>query len=175
MIGASMAEILSAVPTSGGPYFWAYMLAPPGHAPFFAWITGWSDPSPCHPEDPHASSNKMQVQSSRPSRCHNCCRLLSCATHLYRGRGQEWVQSLTRENARHSRPHPPYPLRHQFSQHSPTSICHLQLNHFAKPRHILPRHYCPLESPEAKFAKGRLHNILRRYRRRWRRVGCPSV
>ncbi|KAI4094889.1 MAG: hypothetical protein LQ344_001934 [Seirophora lacunosa] len=36
-----MAEIISAVPTSGGPYFWAYMLAPPKHAPFFAWITGW--------------------------------------------------------------------------------------------------------------------------------------
>ncbi|KAL9018019.1 MAG: hypothetical protein Q9185_004688 [Variospora sp. 1 TL-2023] len=36
-----MAEILSAIPTSGGPYFWAYMLAPPEHAPFFAWITGW--------------------------------------------------------------------------------------------------------------------------------------
>ncbi|KAL8656051.1 MAG: hypothetical protein Q9226_002806 [Calogaya cf. arnoldii] len=38
-----MAEIVSAIPTSGGPYFWAYMLAPPEHAPFFAWITGWSD------------------------------------------------------------------------------------------------------------------------------------
>ncbi|KAI4255290.1 MAG: hypothetical protein L6R42_006810 [Xanthoria sp. 1 TBL-2021] len=38
-----MAEIVSAIPTSGGPYFWAYMLAPPHHAPFFAWITGWSD------------------------------------------------------------------------------------------------------------------------------------
>ncbi|KAL9049358.1 MAG: hypothetical protein Q9206_005566 [Seirophora lacunosa] len=41
LVGASMAEIISAVPTSGGPYFWAYMLAPPKHAPFFAWITGW--------------------------------------------------------------------------------------------------------------------------------------
>ncbi|KAL8791236.1 MAG: hypothetical protein Q9213_000193 [Squamulea squamosa] len=40
-VGASMAEILSAIPTSGGPYFWAYMLAPQHHAPFFAWITGW--------------------------------------------------------------------------------------------------------------------------------------
>ena len=37
-----MAEILSAIPTSGGPYFWAYMLAPQHLAPFFAWITGWS-------------------------------------------------------------------------------------------------------------------------------------
>ena len=40
-VGASMAEILSAIPTSGGPYFWAYMLAPPHLAPFFSWITGW--------------------------------------------------------------------------------------------------------------------------------------
>ncbi|KAL9031750.1 MAG: hypothetical protein Q9196_000227 [Gyalolechia fulgens] len=40
-VGASMAEILSAVPASGGPYFWAYMLAPSRHAPFFAWVTGW--------------------------------------------------------------------------------------------------------------------------------------
>lgn len=36
-----MAEILSSIPTSGGPYFWAYMLAPQAQAPFFAWITGW--------------------------------------------------------------------------------------------------------------------------------------
>lgn len=40
-VAASMAEILSAVPVSGGPYFWAYMLAPNRHAPFFGWITGW--------------------------------------------------------------------------------------------------------------------------------------
>ena len=40
-VGTSMAEILSAIPTSGGPYFWAYMLAPPKHAPFFSWVTGW--------------------------------------------------------------------------------------------------------------------------------------
>ena len=41
LVGASMAEILSSIPTSGGPYFWAYMLAPQEKAPFFAWITGW--------------------------------------------------------------------------------------------------------------------------------------
>ncbi|KAI4086715.1 MAG: hypothetical protein LQ339_009011 [Xanthoria mediterranea] len=41
LVCASMAEILSAIPISGGPYFWAYMLAPSQHAPFFAWITGW--------------------------------------------------------------------------------------------------------------------------------------
>lgn len=41
IIGACMAEILSSIPTSGGPYFWAYMLAPQQHAPFFAWVTGW--------------------------------------------------------------------------------------------------------------------------------------
>ena len=40
-VGAAMAEILSAIPTSGGPYFWAYMLAPPRQAPFFSWVTGW--------------------------------------------------------------------------------------------------------------------------------------
>ena len=41
MVGTSMAEILSSIPTSGGPYFWAYMLSPQQHAPFAAWITGW--------------------------------------------------------------------------------------------------------------------------------------
>ena len=41
VVGSSMAEILSSIPTSGGPYFWAYMLAPQQHAPFFAWVTGW--------------------------------------------------------------------------------------------------------------------------------------
>ncbi len=40
-VATSMAEILSALPTSGGPYFWAYMLSPQQHAPLFSWITGW--------------------------------------------------------------------------------------------------------------------------------------
>lgn len=41
-VGLSMAEITSAHPTSGGPYFWAAMLAPtPKTAAFFSWVTGW--------------------------------------------------------------------------------------------------------------------------------------
>lgn len=31
IVGMGMAEIVSAIPTSGGPYFWAAILAPPGH------------------------------------------------------------------------------------------------------------------------------------------------
>ena len=41
VVGISMAEILSSIPTSGGPYFWAYMLSPASSAPFFSWVTGW--------------------------------------------------------------------------------------------------------------------------------------
>lgn len=40
-IGASMAEIVSAAPASGGPYFWSARLAPPQHSAFASWITGW--------------------------------------------------------------------------------------------------------------------------------------
>lgn len=41
-VGLGMAEITSAHPTSGGPYFWAAMLAPDEKsAAFFSWITGW--------------------------------------------------------------------------------------------------------------------------------------
>lgn len=40
-IGLSMAEITSAVPTSGGPYFWAAILAPTPYSAFLAWLTGW--------------------------------------------------------------------------------------------------------------------------------------
>ena len=41
IVGLGMAEIVSAIPTSGGPYFWSAMLAPKGHAPFASWVTGW--------------------------------------------------------------------------------------------------------------------------------------
>jgi amino acid transporter len=41
LVAIAMAEIVSAIPTSGGPYFWAAMLAPPRWSPFAAWITGW--------------------------------------------------------------------------------------------------------------------------------------
>ncbi|KAI0033214.1 APC amino acid permease [Vararia minispora EC-137] len=41
MVGLSMAEICSAHPTSGGPYFWAAMLSPARSAPLASWVTGW--------------------------------------------------------------------------------------------------------------------------------------
>ncbi|EPS35941.1 hypothetical protein H072_10563 [Dactylellina haptotyla CBS 200.50] len=40
-VGLGMAEIVSAVPTSGGPYFWAAILAPEGWGGLMAWFTGW--------------------------------------------------------------------------------------------------------------------------------------
>ncbi|KKK23482.1 hypothetical protein P175DRAFT_0432296 [Aspergillus ochraceoroseus IBT 24754] len=40
-VGLSMAEIVSAIPTSGGPYFWSAMLAPAKYGPFLSWLTGW--------------------------------------------------------------------------------------------------------------------------------------
>ncbi|KAI1081537.1 amino acid/polyamine transporter I [Whalleya microplaca] len=40
-VAVAMAEIVSAIPTSGGPYFWAAMLAPPRYSAFAAWMTGW--------------------------------------------------------------------------------------------------------------------------------------
>lgn len=41
LVAIAMAEIVSAIPTSGGPYFWAGMMAPPRWSPFAAWLTGW--------------------------------------------------------------------------------------------------------------------------------------
>ncbi|KZP23990.1 amino acid transporter [Athelia psychrophila] len=41
MVGLSMAEVCSAHPTSGGPYYWAAMLSKPKDAPLASWITGW--------------------------------------------------------------------------------------------------------------------------------------
>ncbi|TFK20172.1 APC amino acid permease [Coprinopsis marcescibilis] len=40
-VGLAMAEICSAHPTSGGPYYWAAMLSKKEHAAFASWITGW--------------------------------------------------------------------------------------------------------------------------------------
>lgn len=38
-----MAELASSMPTSGGLYYAAAVLAPPGWGPFAAWLTGWSN------------------------------------------------------------------------------------------------------------------------------------
>jgi amino acid transporter len=40
-VALGMAEVVSSIPSSGGPYFWAFMLAPHDHAAFAAWATGW--------------------------------------------------------------------------------------------------------------------------------------
>nr|POF12856.1 putative amino-acid permease [Quercus suber] len=42
-VAASMAELCSSMPTSGGLYYAAAVLAPPGWGPFASWITGWSN------------------------------------------------------------------------------------------------------------------------------------
>jgi len=42
-VASSMAELCSSMPTSGGLYYAAAVLAPPGYGPFFSWITGWSN------------------------------------------------------------------------------------------------------------------------------------
>lgn len=39
---ASLAEMASMAPTSGGQYHWVFMLAPPQYSVFLSWITGWS-------------------------------------------------------------------------------------------------------------------------------------
>lgn len=42
-VASSMAELCSSMPTSGGLYYAAAVLAPPKWGPFAAWITGWSN------------------------------------------------------------------------------------------------------------------------------------
>ncbi|KAK2791397.1 hypothetical protein FQN52_009182 [Onygenales sp. PD_12] len=42
-IALSMAELCSSMPTSGGLYYAAAVLAPPKYGPFAAWFTGWSN------------------------------------------------------------------------------------------------------------------------------------
>ena len=42
-VAMGMAEICSSMPTSGGLYYAAAVLAPPGWAPLASWITGWSN------------------------------------------------------------------------------------------------------------------------------------
>lgn len=40
-VALGMAEIVSAIPSAGGPYFWAAILAKKKWAPFASWVTGW--------------------------------------------------------------------------------------------------------------------------------------
>ena len=42
-VAMSMAELCSSMPTSGGLYYAAAVLAPPGWGPLAAWFTGWSN------------------------------------------------------------------------------------------------------------------------------------
>ena len=42
-VAMGMAEICSAMPTSGGLYYASAVLAPPGWGPLAAWVTGWSN------------------------------------------------------------------------------------------------------------------------------------
>ncbi|RAL61391.1 hypothetical protein DID88_009525 [Monilinia fructigena] len=39
--GPGVMSKFSAIPTAGGPYYWAALLAPRNHSAFASWITGW--------------------------------------------------------------------------------------------------------------------------------------
>lgn len=39
-IGASLSELASAMPNSGGQYYWTIRIAPQKYAPLFAFLTG---------------------------------------------------------------------------------------------------------------------------------------
>lgn len=40
-VGLAMAEVVSALPSSGGPYFWASVLGGERWGPLAAFVTGW--------------------------------------------------------------------------------------------------------------------------------------
>ncbi|AAW46614.1 hypothetical protein CNBI0830 [Cryptococcus deneoformans B-3501A] len=40
-VAVSLGEICSRFPTSGGPYYWSYALAPPGIRTMLSYVTGW--------------------------------------------------------------------------------------------------------------------------------------
>lgn len=42
-VALSMAELCSAMPTSGGLYYWCAKLAPPKWSAAACWITGWAN------------------------------------------------------------------------------------------------------------------------------------
>jgi amino acid transporter len=42
-VAMGMAELCSAMPTSGGLYYASAVLAPPGWGPLASWVTGWSN------------------------------------------------------------------------------------------------------------------------------------
>ena len=44
---ATLAELVSMAPTSGGQYHWVSMLAPARYQKFLGYITGWLTLTPC--------------------------------------------------------------------------------------------------------------------------------
>lgn len=67
-VGLAMAEIVSALPSSGGPYFWASVLGGDRWGPLAAWVTGKSS---------NFSKNVFfWVQCVQQHAC-TCCRLYS--------------------------------------------------------------------------------------------------
>jgi amino acid transporter len=59
-VATGMAEIVSAIPTAGGPYYWAAILAPANHSAFASWVTGWFVPPPLHSPQFHPEKNLIR-------------------------------------------------------------------------------------------------------------------
>lgn len=46
-VALGMAEIVSAIPSAGGPYYWAAIIAPRRSSAFWSWVTGWANFGVC--------------------------------------------------------------------------------------------------------------------------------
>jgi hypothetical protein len=46
-VALGMAEIVSAIPSAGGPYYWSAIIAPRRSSAFWSWVTGWANFGPC--------------------------------------------------------------------------------------------------------------------------------
>lgn len=158
-VGLGMAEIVSAIPTSGGPYFWAAILAPQHVSAFASWVTGWFVKT--------LSSQTIllvddrQVQSARSGSCHYRYHLWPGEFDLHNSDRGDEVCAHSWEDSRNLRCSSLVSRSRQFFWCPSPALPKQHINHYAFCRYQLFLHCRPGESPKSSIRQVRLRDFLR--------------
>ncbi len=157
-VGLGMAEIVSAIPTSGGPYFWAAILAPKSIAPLASWVTGWYDGRKISIKV--ALLIMRQVQSTGPGRSHHRHYFRVGKPHLNNRYSWHKLRTYRWEDLRHIRCSVVFPRCDQLFRGPRSPLPEQHFDHFAFGGYQLLLHCCPGQSSDPSVGQVRLLYLL---------------
>lgn len=157
-VGLGMAEIVSAIPSAGGPYFWAAILAPKKWAPFASWVTGMIL-FDCNPGRCFLMLRNRLVQSFGTGRSDNGHYIWWCWADLDTC-NNPWLRTIRGQDVGHIRRSSLLSRPRKLLRRAYPALPEQYFNHLTFPRHLLLCRCCCRQSSSSSIRVFRLSKVL---------------